>query len=201
METTELKLKLQNFWYYYKWYVIGGVIGVIVLLVGIRSCNLKPKSDFDLLYARDTSHNPLQVQALEDWLSPQVPDRDENGEPTARILTSANNDQFNGYDPSTMLVQVNSGQAILYLVSEEIYGILHENEVLQPLDFLGDHPKVEGDRFNATDLLKTVEGWNEDTTFYFCLRKVAGTTLQNKEHCIEQEKIAKELLTKWAKAE
>ncbi len=181
--------------------MIGGVIGVIVLLVGIRSCGAKEKADFNLLYARDTSHNPVQVQALEDWLTPQVPDVDANGEQTVRVFTSANNDQFNGYDPSAMLVQVNSGQAILYLVSEEIYGTLHKNNVLQSLDFLGTHPMVEGDRLNATDLLKTVEGWNEDTTFYLCLRKVAGTTLQDKAHCLEQEKIAKELLTKWTKAE
>ncbi len=195
-----MKTKLENFWYYYKWYVIGGVIGLVVLLVGIHSCNLKPKTDFNLLFARDTSHNPLQVQALEEWLSPQVPDLDENGTPTARVLTSANNDQFNGYDPSAMLVQVNSGQAVLYLVSEAVYKTLHENEVLQPLDFLDKSPYVEGDRFNATSsgLLKTIDGWTEETTFYLCLRKVQGTTLEGKEHYLRQEEIAKELLKKWA---
>ena len=53
--------KLDNFWYYYKWYVVGGAVLLITLLLGVHSCTQKVDPDLYVLFAVDTSPNALLV--------------------------------------------------------------------------------------------------------------------------------------------
>jgi len=43
--------KLDNFWYYHKWKVIGAIFAVFVIVVCVYSCLSKPEKDIALLYA------------------------------------------------------------------------------------------------------------------------------------------------------
>lgn len=192
-----MREKLGNFWYYYKWYVIGGVLLVITLIVGIRSCSLKTKPDLYVLFAVDESPNAYLVAETEAWLGGMTEDVNGDGETTAQLLTTSTTDQWNGYNSAAMLVQANSGQAVLYILTDDTYATMHENGVLQELS--GESAYLEGDRYLLTDsgVLEAVPGFaEEEQSYYLCIRKVEGTTFEGKEHYAAQERLAKELLEK-----
>ncbi len=187
--------KIENFWFYYKWYVLGGLFLLATLVVGIHSCSVKKDPDMQVLFAVDHSPNSLAVQELEEWLGGLTTDINGDGESTAMVISTATTDQWNGYNSGALLMQVNSGKAVLYIVSEKNYEVLHENGVLQELP--GKSDCIQGDRYllKESGALKDVPAFAEDEQQYFlCIRKVKGTTLEGKEHYICQEKLAFEVL-------
>ena len=194
------KEKLANFWYYYKWYTLGGVLLLGALAVAIHSCAARVKPDLYVLYALDTVPNTAQLQELESWFGANTTDENEDGETTARVLATSTVDQWNGGASGAMLVQVNSGDAILYLLNSDTYEILHNNEILQPLDFLeGESPYLEQDRYclSASGRLGVLSSFSgADQQVYLCIRRVADTTFQEKEKYLAQERLAKALLQK-----
>lgn len=188
--------KLENFWFYYKWYVIGGIFLVLTLLVGIHSCNKRVDPDLYVLYVCDETPNAAKTAELEAWYAAMTSDRDEDGEKTAKVLPIARSNMWNGDDAAAMVVQVNSGDAVLYMVSETTYNTLHTNEVLQDLSSF-ESPYIEGDRYKLTEsgVLQEIPGFIEDdATFYLCLRKVDGTAAEGDVHYEGQQKLAKSVL-------
>ncbi|MBQ6823665.1 MAG: hypothetical protein IJP27_03340 [Clostridia bacterium] len=199
--------KIENFWYYYKWYVIGGIVLLITLIVGVRSCTLKKNPDLYVLYAVDTSPNALVVEELGAWLGTMTEDLNEDGETTAKVMATTTIDQWNGYNTAAMLVQANSGQAVLYILTENTYKTLSENGMLQQLS--GESPYLQGDRYalSASGVLDAVPGiayeteTGESPTYYLAIRKVAGTTHEGKQDYMDQERLAKAMLQKLIAAE
>lgn len=200
-----MKQKIANFWYYYKWYVLSGVLLLAALAGAINSCRVRVKPDLYVMYALDTVPNAVQLQELEQWFSGMTTDENGDGETTATILATATVDQWNGGNSSAMLVQVNAGNAVLYLLNSETYEILHNNGVLQQLDFPeGESAYIEGDRYrlSASGELSVLESFSgADQEVYLCIRRVAGTTFEGKEKYLTQERLAKELLQKLVSAE
>jgi hypothetical protein len=195
LEKEQLRAKLENFWYYYKWYVLGGVLLLLTLIVGVRSCSLKTKPDLYVLFAVDKSPNALLVAETEQWLGSMVEDTNGDGEATAKLLSVSTVDQWNGYNSAAMMVQVNSGQAVLYILTDKTYATLHENGVLQQLS--GESPYLEGDRYclTASGVLEEVPAFTkEEQNYYLCIRKVDGTTVGKKTEYKTQERLAKGVL-------
>lgn len=195
MEKEQLRAKLENFWYYYKWYVIGGIILVITLIVGIRSCTLKKNPDLYVLFAVDESPNALLVDETEQWLGGLTEDLNGDGETTAQLIATSTLDQWNGYNTAAMLVQANSGQAILYILTDATYATMHDNGMLQQLS--GDSPYLEDDRYCLSDsgVLDAVPAFAaEEQKYYLCIRKVAGTTYEGDAAHAEQERLAQDVL-------
>ena len=189
--------KLENFWYYYKWYVIGGVVLLITLILGIHSCAQKANPDLYVLLAVDNSPNALLVEETETWLSGLTEDVNGDGESTAHVMSTTTTDQWNGYSTAAMLVQANSGKAIMYILTDDTYAIMSENGMLQQLS--GESEFLEGDRYNltASGVLSAVPAFEaEEQSYYFCIRKVEGTTFEGKESYSTQERLAKEMLQK-----
>ena len=198
----ETREKLENFWYYYKWYVIGGALVLMALIVGIHSCSVKPNPDHYVLYAVDHSPNALLVEETEEWLGTLTRDVNGDGKTSARLMATTTTDQWNGYNTAAMLVQANSGKAVLYIMTEATYKIMSENGMLQPLE--GESPYLQGDRYDlmASGVLEAVPGFAEETqNYYLGIRKVEGTTFEGKEHYIQQEELAKEMLASLIKLE
>ena len=81
--------KLDNFWFYYKWYVIGGIFLLFTLAVGIHNCNKRVDPDLYVLYVCDETPNAAQTAELESWYGTMASDVDEDGEKTAKILPIA----------------------------------------------------------------------------------------------------------------
>lgn len=199
MNQQDFYKKLENFWYYYKWYVIGGLFLLCAIGIAIGSCAAKEKVDFYALCAGERMPTAIQSQQLEEWLSEKVSDANaaEEDRKRASLITVETTDQWNGTGSSAMLVQVNSGKMVLYILSESTYKILHENEVLQDLSFAGESPYLEKDRYllsasGALDQLDSFEGNAEE--YYLCLRKVEGTSFEKSASKKMQEEMAKDLI-------
>lgn len=196
MDRSTVSKKLENFWYYYKWYVVGGVFLLLTLLIGIRSCNQRVQTDLYLLYVCDETPNAAQTAELEEWFAALAEDRDADGAKTAKVLPIARTNMWNGDDASAMVVQVNTGEAVLYLLSETAYDTMHTNEVLQDLSAY-ESPYVNGDRYDltASGILQSIPGFaEEEATFYLCIRKVAGTSAEGDAHYEAQQAQAKAVL-------
>jgi hypothetical protein len=203
MDWETIGKKAENFWYYYKWYVLGGVFLVLTLLIGIHSCKAKPNPDLHLLYIRDETPNAAQTAELEEWMSSMVDDINEDGEKTARILAFSRSNMWNGDDSAALVVQVNSGDAVLYMMSEIAYNTLHENGVLQDLSAF-DSPYIQGDRYLLSDagVLQEMPGFiEEDAKFYLCMRKVEGTSAEGDAHYEAQQALAKTVIQRMIKKE
>ncbi len=195
MEKEQLRLKLENFWYYYKWYVVGGIILVLSLLVGIRSCNRKVDADLQVLFAADRSPNSLLVAEMETWLAGMTEDRNGDGETVARVLTTATIDQWSGNNTAAMVVQATTGEAVLYILTDETYAIMHDNGMLQQLS--GESSYLDGDRYllKKSGALDGVPAFAaEEGEVYLCIRKVAGSNMEGSEKHLEQEELAKSIL-------
>jgi len=93
---------------------------------------------------------------------------------------------------------VNSGEAILYVLTDETYKILHENGVLEDLSALSAESEfLDGDRYllSASGALDDLEYFkNDKTSYYLAMRKVQGTTLQDSSKHQEQARMAKTVL-------
>lgn len=194
MDWDKLRLKFDNFWYYYKWHTIGAIFLLLTLLVGIISCNRRETADFYLLYVREDTPAAEQCDQLKEWFGSLAEDLDGDGKKTAKVLPVARSNMWNGDDSQALVVNVVSGDSVLYLVTESAYTILHNNEILQDLSFLGESEYLEGDRFLVSDtkLLNQFSSFKGDTeeTLYLCLRKVEGTTLEGDKKYEQQERVA-----------
>ncbi len=197
MDQVALRKKLENFWYYYKWHTLGGLFLLVTALVAVHSCRMRVNPDLYLLYMRDETPIASQTAELEAWLGAMVEDINEDGEKTARVMSYSRSNMWNGDDSAAMVVQVNAGDAVLYLVSETTYNTLHQNGVLQDLSAMGDSPYLEGDRYKITDsgVLKELKNFEGDIDhLYLCMRKVAGTSFEKDSRYLAQEKQAQKVL-------
>ncbi len=201
MEKEQWISKLKNFWYYHKWHLLVAAFLVAVLAIGIHSCQSREKADLYVLFARDGVQNPWQAQELKTIFSAMTEDADGNGETTARIIETSNQNEWEGAtDVTAMLVQVNSGDAVLYVLTEGTYEILHQNGVLMDLTaFAGESDYLDGDRYllsesGVLDAYKNLE--NDKQPFYLAIRKVEGTAMENSKEHREQLRLAKDVLKK-----
>ncbi len=196
MDKKLLREKTENFWYYYKWYVVGGVLLVLCLLVGIRSCNRRIDPDLHVLFAADKSANSLLVAEMEKWFAGMTEDVNGDGEILARVMTTATVDQWSGNNTAALVVQATTGDAILYILTDETYAIMHENELLQPLP--GESPYIDGDRYllrqsGALAAVPSIEA-EQLKNYYLCIRKVEGSNLEGSQKHKIQERLAKSVL-------
>lgn len=205
MKWETIRKKCANFWYYYKWYVLGGLLLLCALAVAINSCVNRARPDLYVLFARNDSPDSMQLLELEQWFGNLAEDVNKDGEKSASVIATATVDQWTGNNSSAMLVQVNSGSAVLYLLSEQNYETLHQNGILQELDFIeGESAWLEGDRYrlSASGVLDSITGFTQEKQeYYLCLRRVEGTSFEGNEKYETQQALAREVIRKLVAAE
>ena len=70
-----------NLWYYYKWYAIGGVFAIALLVVFCTQCVFRAETDFTLTYVGGLGGlGQIEAFQLEDEFKTIIDDIDENGE-------------------------------------------------------------------------------------------------------------------------
>lgn len=80
MEKQQFKSKLDNFWYYYKWHVIGGAFLLFCVVFFARDVLMKEKFDITVLAVTKQTIFREQVDELETQFEQYASDIDGNGE-------------------------------------------------------------------------------------------------------------------------
>ncbi len=189
--------KIVNIWFYYKWHLLGALLLLAALLVGIRSCFQRAEPDMFVLYAHDKSVNAHQTRALEEWFEEQVIAVDPQASGEVTVISTTNTDQWTGYSSTAMVTQVTSGEGVLYVITEDIYQLLHENGVLQDLTpYIGESKYLDGDRYyiSASGIMDKELLKQQDADYYLCLRKVEGTTFEGVDRYEKQLELAKKIM-------
>ena len=171
---------LDNFWYHYKWVVIGVAVAAIVLAVCIAQSCTKEKKDISIVYAGPVALSVSEQVQMEELMSQLLPkDLDENGENVARITTyhiyseeqikkiTAQTDadgrpleidrNQNTSMYSTYSGYLQTGESSIYLLDPWLYQNLLETNGVRPLaEVFGQVPEgaidAYGIRLGDTDL-------------------------------------------------
>lgn len=163
IEKRPTNTRLENFWYHYKWPVIGIVVFALIFGICIAQSCTKQTEDILVMYAGPSGLTPNQAAQVAECLTTVMPyDLDGNGtkkaslsayclysrqqiedilaqNPSAKIDTSQNSSQMQLYQN-----HVTSGQGSVYLLDPWLYETLRddENQPLQRLeDVLGEMPQ------------------------------------------------------------
>ncbi len=168
-----IRKKLENLWYYYKNYLLIGLVLVVSIVVGIVSCVGKGTYDISVLYM---THEYVDMTGQLDMLfSNYADDFNGDGVENAQVITinygtTLKEAQSAGATRSANLA---SGKNILFLVDEQNYNELKAGGFLQDISHLGSSQYLEGDRFDAKDsgLLSSIEGFSKTkSNYYLCVR-------------------------------
>lgn len=192
-----MKEKLENFWYYYKWYVLAGVLAVIMLFVTIGSCAEKEDYDVTVLYM---THSYVDIDGeMDPLLSEFADDHNGDGKVNTRIIpisygTTHKESQSAG---ATRAAQLATGEFVLFLLDEQNYTELKDNGFLMDISHLGESSRLDGDRFDATELLYNIDGFkNTEQKFYFCIRVYDESKAKEQSNYDERYEIAYDFIEK-----
>lgn len=139
--------RLEHIWFYYKWFILLGVIVLGFLLVCLAQCAGKKEPDATVMYAGPQGVDIHYTEYIDSALS-AIMSKDYNGDgyKTVELMTihlattqqdakaAAAMQAVNGQDTDPMLFynQNASGTAVIYLMDEAIYPSMQE--FLTPLD-------------------------------------------------------------------
>ena len=128
-----------NFWYYYKWYVVLGIVLLGSLVIFITDLFGDPKSDFTMMYAGDIhGMGSVEGYALEDRFKPITSDVDGDGEHFVKSTVIYIDEKEKNSTESAMGVildaELQSGETTVFFASEYLLGRFpqHEMQDLSP---------------------------------------------------------------------
>lgn len=139
--------KLEHVWFYYKWFIIFGIIVLVFALVCVSQCSGKTEPDATVMYAGPESVSSAYVDYVTSAFS-SIMTEDYNGDGKKNVefiqINLATDEEnaavsdalqdVSGDDTQQMLFynQNASGTAVIYLIDEKIYPSM--SEFLTPLD-------------------------------------------------------------------
>lgn len=212
--------RMENFWYHYKWPVIGVLVFLLIFVICIaQSCSQK-KEDISLLYAGPHLLSAQERAQIEEVMTGVMPyDLDGNGEkalaliaynvysqgqiedylassPDATFDTARNSEDMKAYQN-----YIKTGESAVYLLDPWLYELLRDdvNQPLQRLsDVLGEVPKGAledgyGVRLGDTELYaryQVLGALPPDTVICFSRPYMMGKTSKEKNYLREKEMLA-----------
>ena len=176
MEKKNIFVRIANVWYYYKFYVLIGVILIIALIIGINSCFFKQAYDLSILYVTSEntdrfSHSDAVLNKIEQYVS----DINGDGRVNAEIITiSYGKTQAEQYSAaSARAANIAYGKALFYILDEQNYEELKNGGFLEDLTDFGQSQYLEKYRFciNDSGMFNDIEGFSDiSEKYYFCIR-------------------------------
>lgn len=120
------KGKLQNIWYHYKWAILGGLFGIVVLTVLIVQMITKEKPDYQICMATTTLVPEAVVEKLEEALSACGDDLNGDGEVVVQIQalnvqTDEEYTQIGVNNRQALIAQVAAGDVMLFAFAPDYY--------------------------------------------------------------------------------
>lgn len=192
-----MKKKLENFWYYYKYYVLIGVVFLIGFLIAVKSCANKPDYDISALYI---THSYVDIDGkMEPLMSKYAKDVNGDGKTNLQIIpisygTSHKEAQSAG---ATRAAQLATGEFVLLVLDEQNYTELKEHGFLMDISHLGESSKLNGDYFDVTEFLYNIEGFKRtEEKFYLCIRSYDKAKAKEQKNYDKRYEIAYDYIKK-----
>ncbi len=190
------KEKSANFWFQYKWRVLGIAAVVIVFIICIVQCASRPKYDFSVVYFTYTSALDDQTELISDYFQKYAEDLNGDGEVNIQVLNcSFNNDGQNNQYRTVQLQKLQAylaGEytAMLYITDEE--SVAYFNDITDGEGIFENEPvKLSGEFYKMTKL----EGLGElPKGLTVGCRKVNGTVLEDNKTAEQTQKEALRIL-------
>ncbi len=195
------KKRLGHIWYYYKFYILCGVIVLMALAVGLNSCFNRRKYDVNVLYMThgysDTFYQTDELCNLFDSFA-----EDTNGDGLANVqfitinygtTVSESNSAY-----ATRSANLAAGKNVLFLLDTKNYEELKNGGFLEDISNLGTSEYLIGDRYEIfnSGLLDNVSGFKQiGEQYYLCLRTYDEKKAKNDADYKAQYESAKALLT------
>ena len=180
-----IKKFVSNYWYYYKWYVIGGLFLLFALIVVLTQSFTQEKYDVSVIWAMHGYVEEPYLDEMEKELEKYVDDIDGDGEVNVRVIlvtfTSEGgmpNSDVEFSMQQKIITQLSAGDVYVIITDEKTY----ENNLAKLAtpdeaeystfknleQYYPDNEKVDGEKyylkdtvFTQNELLKGVIG--EDT--------------------------------------
>ena len=165
--------KLENVWYYYKYYILGGILALVVLAIAIGSCAKRGKYDVNVLYM---THEYVDVnRQLDPLFDNYAKDVNGDGKANTQVITISYGTTLKEMQSAGAARSANlaAGKNVLFLCDEQNYNELKAGGFLMDLSELGESQYLSGDKFDASSsgMLDSIEGMkNSKSNYYFCIR-------------------------------
>lgn len=132
----------ENVWYYYKWYIVGGIFLIILLIMFLAECVFNVQPDFTVTYIGGLE-NMGQVQAyqLEDRFATVTKDINNDGQKATKVNIIYLDKDSGSEEMAAMYnmadIEMAGGDAVVFLFSELFldryadYGFIDLSEYVQ----------------------------------------------------------------------
>ena len=163
----KIKSLIDNYWYYYKWYVIGGLFLVFALVVGLSQSFNREKYDVSVIWAMHGYVEQPYLDAMEEEFEKYVDDIDGNGEVNVRIILityTSDGGMLNSDIELSMqqklVTQLSAGDVYIVVADGTSYeGYMTKLNAFEDLeDDYPDNDKIDGFKYYLKD---TVIAQNE----------------------------------------
>lgn len=191
------KEKWKNFWFQYKWHVLGIAAIVTVLTVLTVQCATRTKYDMKVVYFTYSAVIDSQTEAVAEYLSDYATDVNGDGEINVQVINcSFNNNSGDTQYKYTMMTKLQSliagdNEALLYITDEASYKYLSE---LSDEGLFDTEPtKLSEDFYKATE----VEGLTAlPEGLSISCRRISDTVLKKKDGTAEAYAAARDVIEK-----
>ena len=194
------KEKWQNFWFQYKWYVIGITAVAVTLVILIAQCASVPKYDFSIVYFTYTPAVDQQTDLIADYFEKYGTDVNKDGEINVQVLNcSFFDDSTDVRYRNTQLQKLQAFfageyKAMLYITDEESIKFF-DNIAEGKNIFEGDPVKLSEEFYRLTqdeDFGSLPEG------LQISCRKISGTVLEDNETALTTHEVSVGIMEKIA---
>ncbi len=155
-----IKKFIDNYWYYYKWYVIGGLFLLFALVVAITSTATQEKYDASVIWAMHGYVEQPYLDAMAEELEKHCDDLDGNGEVNVRVILvtyTSDGGMLNGDVELSMqqklVTQLSVGEVYIVIADEVSYeGYMTKLGAFENLeDDYPENEKVDGYKYYLKD--------------------------------------------------
>lgn len=152
----------KNFWFYYKWHLIIGVIAIVLVVGTIIDKAKQVKPDIHILFSGDYTLTTEDEATLKERFEASITDINGDGKVFARILYIPFSMEKSKFDESTgpanqqIQAQFVTGDQHIYILDRPLFNRFNSQGLLDPntlFETTADNPLFEGTLLAEKDLV------------------------------------------------
>ena len=167
---------IADFWYYYKYYLLVGIVAVVALGAVVKSCSEKKDYDVGVLFmTHGAAGSYYQTEGLSGFFDGYASDVNGDGISNSQVVSINYGSTLKEANAANASRSANlaAGEHLVYLMDEQNYNELKAGGFLADISGAGESEYLDSDCFDAaaSGMLSAIEGFGEGTqTYFLCLR-------------------------------